>query len=76
MPSSHDLFVKGILSNLNEAIDFFDGSLPESITKLLQLENLDLLLTSISSLNIRATMIPKYLLSFWSISLKSITGNS
>jgi len=40
--SSHDLFVKGILSNLNEAIDFFDGSLPESITKLLQLENLEL----------------------------------
>ena len=42
MPSSHDLFIKGILSNQTEAIDFFDGSLPESITKLLQLENLEL----------------------------------
>ena len=42
MPSSHDLFIKGILSNLTEAIDFFYGSLPESITKLLQLENLEL----------------------------------
>jgi predicted transposase YdaD len=40
--SSHDLFVKGILTNPNEAIDFFDGSLPESITKLLKLENLEL----------------------------------
>jgi predicted transposase/invertase (TIGR01784 family) len=29
MPSSHDLFVKGFLSNLTEAIDFFDSSLPE-----------------------------------------------
>ena len=42
MPSSHDLFIKGILSNQTEAIDFFDCSLPESITKLLQLENLEL----------------------------------
>ncbi len=42
MPSSHDLFVKGILSNLTEAIDFFDGSLPKSITKLLELEKLEL----------------------------------
>ncbi len=42
MPSSHDLFIKGILSNQTEAIDFFYGSLPESITKLLQLENLEL----------------------------------
>ena len=41
MPSSHDLFIKGILSNQTEAIDFFDCSLPESITKLLQLENLE-----------------------------------
>ena len=43
MPSSHDLFVKGILSNLTEAIDFFDGSLPKSITKLLELEKLELI---------------------------------
>ncbi len=42
MPSSHDLFVKGILSNLTEAIDFFDSSLPKNITKLLQLEKLEL----------------------------------
>ncbi len=42
MPSSHDLFVKGFLSNLNEAIDFFDGSLPKSITNLLDLEKLEL----------------------------------
>ena len=42
MPSSHDLFVKGFLSNLSEAIDFFDGSLPKSITNLLDLEKLEL----------------------------------
>ena len=42
MPSSHDLFVKGFLSNLTEAIDFFDGSLPKSITNLLDLEKLEL----------------------------------
>ena len=42
MPSSHDLFVKGFLSNLNEAIDFFDGSLPKNITNLLHLEKLEL----------------------------------
>ena len=42
MPSSHDLFIKGILSNLTEAIDFFEGSLPKNITNLLQLEKLEL----------------------------------
>jgi len=42
MPSSHDLFVKGFLSNLTEAIDFFDGSLPKSITNLLHLDKLEL----------------------------------
>ena len=42
MPSSHDLFVKGFLSNQTEAIDFFDGSLPKSITNLLDLEKLEL----------------------------------
>jgi predicted transposase/invertase (TIGR01784 family) len=42
MPSSHDLFVKGFLSNLTEAIDFFDGSLSKSITNLLDLEELEL----------------------------------
>ena len=42
MSSSHDLFVKGFLSNLTEAIDFFDGSLPKSITNLLDLEKLEL----------------------------------
>jgi predicted transposase/invertase (TIGR01784 family) len=42
MPSSHDLFVKGFLSNLSEAIDFFDGSLPKSTTNLLDLEKLEL----------------------------------
>ena len=42
MPSSHDLFVKGFLSNLSEAIDFFDGSLPKNITNLLHLEKLEL----------------------------------
>jgi predicted transposase/invertase (TIGR01784 family) len=42
MPSSHDLFVKGFLSNLTEAIDFFDGSLPKSITNLLDLKKLEL----------------------------------
>lgn len=42
MPSSHDLFVKRFLSNLTEAIDFFDGSLPKSITESIQLENLEL----------------------------------
>ena len=42
MPSSHDLFVKGFLSNLREAIDFFDSSLPNSMTKLLDLEKLEL----------------------------------
>ena len=41
MSSSHDLFVKGFLSNLNEAIDFFDSSLPKSITNLLDLEKLE-----------------------------------
>ena len=42
MPSSHDLFVKGFLSNPNEAIDFFDGSLPKTTTNLLDLEKLEL----------------------------------
>ena len=42
MPSSHDLFVKRFLSNQTEAIDFFDGSLPKSITNLLDLEKLEL----------------------------------
>jgi predicted transposase YdaD len=42
MPSSHDLFVKGFLSNLTEAIDFFDSSLPKSITNLLELAKLEL----------------------------------
>ena len=42
MPSSHDLFVKGFLSNRREAIDFFDSSLPESISNLLDLEKLEL----------------------------------
>jgi len=42
MSSSHDLFVKGFLSNLTEAFDFFDGSLPKSITNLLDLEKLEL----------------------------------
>ena len=42
MPSSHDLFVKGFLSNLTDAIDFFDGSLPKSITNLLELDKLEL----------------------------------
>ena len=42
MPSSHDLFVKGFLSNLTEAIDFFDNSLPKSMTSLLDLEKLEL----------------------------------
>ena len=41
MPSSHDLFVKGFLSNLTEAIDFFDSSLPKSITDLLELAKLE-----------------------------------
>jgi hypothetical protein len=41
MSSSHDLFVKGFLSNLTEAIDFFDSSLPKSITNLLDLEKLE-----------------------------------
>lgn len=42
MSSYHDLFVKGFLSNPNEAIDFFDSSLPKSITNLLDLEKLEL----------------------------------
>ena len=42
MPSSHDLFVKGFLSNQTEAIDFFDDSLPKSTTNLLDLEKLEL----------------------------------
>ena len=42
MPSSHDLFVKGFLSNQREAIDFFNGSLPKSMTDLLDLEKLEL----------------------------------
>jgi predicted transposase/invertase (TIGR01784 family) len=42
MPSSHDLFVKGFLSNQREAIDFFDGFLSKSITSLLNLEQLEL----------------------------------
>ena len=42
MSSSHDLFVKGFLSNQREAIDFFDGSLPKSMTALLDLEKLEL----------------------------------
>lgn len=41
MSSSHDLFVKGFLSNLTEAIDFFDSSLPKSITNLLDLGKLE-----------------------------------
>ena len=40
MSSSHDLFIKGFLSNLTEAIDFFDSSLPKSMTDLLDLEKL------------------------------------
>ena len=41
MSSSHDLFVKGFLSNLTEAIDFFDSSLPKSTTNLLDLGKLE-----------------------------------
>jgi predicted transposase/invertase (TIGR01784 family) len=42
MPSSHDLFVKGIFSNLTQAIDFFGSTLPKNITNLLILEKLEL----------------------------------
>ena len=42
MSSSHDLFIKGFLSKLTEAIDFFDSSLPKSMTDLLDLEKLEL----------------------------------
>ena len=41
MPSPHDQFVKSFLSSPSEAIDFFDSSLPKSITKLLHLEKLE-----------------------------------
>ena len=41
MPSPHDQFVKSFLSSPSEAIDFFDSSLPKSITNLLHLEKLE-----------------------------------
>ena len=42
MQQSHDPFIRGFLSNKQEATDFFIGSLPEKITTLLQLEKLEL----------------------------------
>ena len=42
MQQSHDPFIRGFLSNKQEATDFFIGSLPEKITSLLQLEKLEL----------------------------------
>ncbi len=42
MSSSHDLFVKQILSNTADAIDFFESSLSKSIIDLLDLNHLEL----------------------------------
>jgi predicted transposase/invertase (TIGR01784 family) len=42
MQQSHDPFIRGFLSNKQEATDFFIGSLPEKIITLLQLEKLEL----------------------------------
>ena len=42
MSSSHDLFVRQILSNTTDAIDFFESSLSKSIIDLLDLNHLEL----------------------------------
>ena len=42
MSSSHDLFVKQILSNTTDAIEFFESSLSKSIIDLLDLNHLEL----------------------------------
>ena len=42
MQQSHDPFIRGFLSNKQEAADFFIGSLPGKITTLLLLEKLEL----------------------------------